>query len=167
MTLIFNFNFFFDSLICIFSFVFSDVSSSHDDFCKSSYCVISSTGTVSCIPPCSHNARCDPDYKRWPFDTQNCTIHVGTWVNSGEEIDFRVQRPVVTDTELSSQNNMYRLITVTSKRNPGNFSTTFSTYPSVTFSFLIKRHSGTFVAVLVIPAFGMKLFFFYFAYLLK
>lgn len=134
------------------------MSSSHNEFCKPSFCVIASTGLVSCIPPCSHNARCEPDYKRWPFDKQNCTLHIGTWVNSGEEIDFRVQRAIVTDSELSSQNGMYRLLRVTYKRNPGNFSITSNTYPSITYTFLIERHSGTYSALLVIPAFGMNLF---------
>lgn len=125
-------------------------------------CVISQTGTVSCIPPCSHAARCEPDYKRWPFDKQNCTLHIGTWVNSGDEIDFRAQKVVISDTELSSQSRMYRLIRATHRRNPGNYTGTVNTYPSLTYTFLIERHSDTLSSLFLVPALGIYLFISFF-----
>lgn len=128
------------------------MSSSHDEFCKSANCVITNTGVVSCIPPCKHTAKCSPNYVRWPFDRQNCTLHIGTWVNSGDEIDFKILKSIITDEELSSQNQEWRLIRITYKRNPGNFSETKQTYPSLTFSFLIERHSGSHAVIILIPA---------------
>lgn len=130
----------------------SDVASSHNEFCKTANCVISSTGIVSCIPPCTHDAKCVPNYTRFPFDTQNCTLHIGTWVNSGEEIDYKVLRTIVSDSDLTSQDRVYKLIRATYRRNPGNFTDTKETYPSLTFSFLIQRHSAVQGAILLIAA---------------
>lgn len=131
----------------------SDIASSHNEFCKTANCVISSTGLVSCIPPCSHDAKCWPDYKRFPFDIQNCTLHIGTWVNSGDEIDYKVQKTIISDHDLTSQDRQYQLIRATYKRNPGNFTDTKETYPSLTYSFLIQRHSAVHGAILLVAAF--------------
>lgn len=131
----------------------SDVASSHNEFCKMANCVISSNGMVSCIPPCSHDAKCLADYTRFPFDTQNCTLHIGTWVNSGEEIDFKVLKTVISQNDLSSQDRQYKIIKATYKRNAGNFTDTKDTYPSLTFAFLIQRHSAVHGAILIVAAF--------------
>lgn len=117
--------------------------------------MILSTGVVSCIPPCSHTGRCSPNYTRWPFDQQNCTLHIGTWVNSGDEIDFKVMKIIITESELSSQNLEWKMLRASYKRNHGNFSDTRQTYPSLTFSFEIKRHSATHATMMLIPALSM------------
>lgn len=132
----------------------SEVNAVEDEFCKTAHCVITSTGTVSCIPPCSHAAKCEAKYDRWPFDQQNCTLHIGTWVNSGEEIDYNVLKTIISDEELTSQNMEWRIIKATYKRNPGNFTETKQTYPSITYSFLLERHSAEYIISVFSPAFG-------------
>lgn len=138
----------------------SDVASATEESCKDANCVISSSGSVSCIPPCSHTAKCTPNYDRWPFDKQNCTLHIGTWVNSGDEVDFNVTRTILTEEEISSQDMQWRLIRATYKRNPGNYSDTQQTYPSLTFSFLMERHSASHSATTFVPAFGTHIVLF-------
>lgn len=145
----------FETFVVLF---FSDVESAEEEFCKTAHCVITSSGTVSCIPPCSHSAKCSPKYDRWPFDIQNCTLHIGTWVNSGDEIDYKVMKTIISDDELSSQNLEWKLLKATYKRNPGNYSETKQTYPSLTFTFLIERHSGELAVTILIPAIS-KFFF--------
>lgn len=135
-------------------FVNSDVASATEEPCKDANCVISASGSVSCIPPCSHTAKCTPSYDRWPFDKQNCTLHIGTWVNSGEEIDFRVLKTILTEEQLSSQDMQWELIRATYKRNPGNYTDTKQTYPSLTFSFLMERHSASHSVIIFVPAFS-------------
>lgn len=132
------------------------MASAAGEFCKDANCVITHSGRVSCIPPCSHTAKCTPNYDRWPFDRQNCTLHIGTWVNSGEEIDFKVLKTIITEDELSSQNMEWRLTQATYKRNSGNFSESKQTYPSLTFSFVIDRHSATNGACILATALGKR-----------
>lgn len=139
---------------------FSDVASAQDAFCKTAHCVITSTGIVSCIPPCTHSAKCAPKYDRWPFDLQNCTLHIGTWVNSGEEIDYKIMKTIISDEELSSQDLQWRMLKATYKRNDGNFSETKQTYPSLTFTFLIERHAAEIAVTILVPAISKYQYFF-------
>lgn len=117
--------------------------------------MIGNTGKVSCIPPCVHTAKCTSDYSRWPFDTQNCSLHLGSWVHSGEDIDFDVLKTVIPEKDLRSQTRQWRLLSVTYKRNPGNYSISKKTYPSLTFSFTMERHSIGHVMLTVAPAISM------------
>lgn len=130
----------------------SDIAAYQDDSCKKATCVINSTGSIQCIPPCSHDAECDANYKRWPYDKQNCTLHVGTWVNSGEEVDLQINPTRFPDGTLESQNKEWKMIKSAYRRNHGNYSQTKDTYPSVTYSFLFQRHGTQHTAVIVIPA---------------
>ncbi|KAJ6649282.1 Neuronal acetylcholine receptor subunit alpha-7 [Pseudolycoriella hygida] len=129
----------------------SDLASVQTSSCKTSNCLIASSGQVSCIPPCLHSARCAGDFSAWPFDTQNCTMHVGTWINAADEIDFKVSKTVIPESDLESQDMSWKLIKVTYMRRHGNYSTT-KQYPSVMFSFLLERHSSEQAAVFLVPA---------------
>lgn len=147
----------FSTMTLTFAHHFSDIASAQTAICKPSSCLITSKGIVSCIPPCTQAGRCFPKYDRWPYDQQNCTLHIGTWVNSGEEIDFNVLKTIINDDDLSSQDLQWKLIKATYKRNHGNFSATKQTYPSLTFSFLIERHSAEHGAAIMVPALSMPL----------
>lgn len=130
----------------------SDIAAYHDDSCKQASCVINSTGAVQCIPPCSHSAECDAKYNRWPYDTQNCSLHVGAWVVSGQEVDFDVFATKFSDGEMVSQNKEWRMISAYYRRNHGNYSKAKETYPSVMYSFFFQRHGTQHTAVIVVPA---------------
>lgn len=104
--------------------IYSDIASIHADSCKSSNCVIGSSGKVSCIPPCIHTARCSADYSAWPFDTQNCTLHIGTWIHSADQVDFTVLKTHIPEADLQSQDYQWKMIKATYMRNHGNFSST-------------------------------------------
>jgi len=86
--------------------------------------VIGSSGKVSCIPPCIHTARCAADFSTWPFDTQNCTLHIGTWINAADQVDFSVSKTVIPESDLQSQNKLWKMLKVTYMRNHGNYSST-------------------------------------------
>lgn len=127
---------------------FSDIASIQTDSCKLSNCVIASTGQVSCIPPCLHTARCAAEFSTWPFDTQNCSLHIGTplgsniysfhywnlslyigtWINAADEVDFKVSKTVIPESDLQSQNKLWKMLKVTYMRNHGNFSSTTKRY---------------------------------------
>lgn len=131
----------------------SAVSFVQKDSCEPKHCSLESDGTVSCIPPCTHTAECYARYERWPYDTQNCTLRIGTWVHTGQEVDLKVFKSLLLSRQsdtLSSQNLEWKLLKTTYRRSPGNDSTGNDTYPSLIFSFLIERHSaGAAVSVLI------------------
>lgn len=51
-------------------------------------CLVTSTGAVTCIPHMIFRGLCTSNYKRWPYDVQNCTLTFGTWMQKGEEVSF-------------------------------------------------------------------------------
>lgn len=103
-------------------FAYSDIASIQADSCKNTNCVITSAGNIACIPPCIHTVRCSADFSTWPFDTQNCSLHIGTWINSGDEIDFRVSKTVIPESDLQSQNKLWKMLKASYTRHHGNYS---------------------------------------------
>lgn len=79
---------------------------------------------IACIPPCIHTARCAADFSMWPFDTQNCSLHIGTWINSADDVDLKVAKTVIPESDLQSQDQLWKMLATTYTRNHGNFSAT-------------------------------------------
>uniref|UniRef100_A0A182W8J8 Neurotransmitter-gated ion-channel ligand-binding domain-containing protein n=1 Tax=Anopheles minimus TaxID=112268 RepID=A0A182W8J8_9DIPT len=55
--------------------------------CANPKCSVAMNGTVTCLPVCTMNAKCDADYSRWPFDVHRCNMYYGAWAHSLDEID--------------------------------------------------------------------------------
>ncbi|XP_035909884.1 neuronal acetylcholine receptor subunit non-alpha-3-like [Anopheles stephensi] len=58
--------------------------------CANPKCSVAPNGTVTCLPVCGMNAKCDADYSRWPFDMHRCSMYYGTWANSMDEVDIHI-----------------------------------------------------------------------------
>ncbi|KAF4527288.1 hypothetical protein B566_EDAN016076 [Ephemera danica] len=58
---------------------------------SSTTCVLYSTGTVKCAPDLRTPVYCDQDLRRWPYDSQNCSLYLGSWAHAGEEIDVQLE----------------------------------------------------------------------------
>lgn len=82
-------------------------------------------------------------------------------MNSGEEIDYKVLKSVISESDLDSQNREWRLFQATYHRIPGNFSESKTTYPSLMFTFSIERHSGIQAALILGPAIGLFSFIYF------
>lgn len=130
----------------------TDIDATLNEHCKDAECIINSTGMVQCIPPCAQEAKCVSSFKRWPFDKQNCSMHIGTWISSSEEIDFNSTFVYVAGNPWS-QNNEWKMIQTGFRRlNPASKN---NTYPTLLYSFLIQRHSAGHAAIILIPAICM------------
>lgn len=106
---------------------------------------------------------CWPDLRYWPFDVQNCTIKIGSWYHTGEEIN-------INDTHYSEDTSKFHVnpewsiehISLTKeigiyKKFPND------TYPSVKLQMLIRRHHSAKIVFVIIPYLG-NLCFCYFLY---
>lgn len=133
----------------------SDVASAENEFCKATSCLVDYNGTISCVPPCLHEAFCRSDYRRWPFDTQNCTMHIGTWLNDGSEVNFELSESYIPVSATRSQNGEWRMRQSTYRiiKSPLNN----ESYPTLAFSFQLDRHSAGHAAFMLGPAMGIGL----------
>ncbi|KAK9702997.1 Neurotransmitter-gated ion-channel ligand binding domain [Popillia japonica] len=114
-------------------------------------CIVRNTGKVTCVPPNQLEAICSADLTNYPYDKQKCVLRLGSWVHSGEEIDFRfANKPVTMDTV---PNGEWDLVNVTVDRHNGNYSCCpNNTYPSLAYIFTIQRRPSYHEATLITPA---------------
>ncbi|CAH2068527.1 unnamed protein product, partial [Iphiclides podalirius] len=116
-------------------------------------CLLSSDGTVTCVPPVAHTGICRTSLRRWPYDTQNCTLFFGSWMHTGEQVNFTFYRkqPVVLDDYQNGPG--WRLMHVQNERLPGKYSCCpNTTYPMLKYTFVMKREAGGPAAIVVVPS---------------
>ncbi|XP_035733023.1 neuronal acetylcholine receptor subunit alpha-6-like isoform X1 [Vespa mandarinia] len=63
-------------------------SGSHENEIPFTNCWLSNTGKVKCVATTKYIVKCLRDYTWWPYDFQNCTIQIGSWSYSDEELQF-------------------------------------------------------------------------------
>lgn len=131
----------------------SEVVTIESEFCKATNCKIDHTGQVECVPPCQHTAHCASDYRRWPFDTQRCTFSMGTWLQHGAEVNFRLGDTQVEPAAAESQNREWRMREAWYQYQAGRYSANLS-FPSVVFGFALERHARTPALMMLTPALG-------------
>lgn len=117
-------------------------------------CLVYADGTVVCVPPTRQEALCVADVSKFPFDVQTCTVRYGSWVNNGEEINFTIPKTPVSKEDYEP-NGSWDLISINVTKNPGIYSCCpNNTYPSLSYAFTFRRHSGLHTATVFIPALG-------------
>lgn len=121
---------------------------------ESTDCMLHFDGTVACLPIVEMEALCVPDITYWPYDTQTCKLKIGSWVHRGDEIDiYPIQDGLVIPSTFT-QNAEWQLMNTSYRQDPGLFFGANSSFPSVIYTFLIKRHSGAATATIILPALG-------------
>lgn len=135
--------------------LYSSYIDSNTQLCSSAHCIVFSTGRVTCIPPCTISSLCKANFKNWPFDRQNCTVTMGTWVSPGTHVDFIINKTTAVS-KSHLKHTSWNLISASAVRDPGVFDVLPNeTYPSVFFNFIIERHSAIDVALILMPALSM------------
>lgn len=125
-----------------------------ENSCEKTNCVISSTGSVICVPPCKYSGHCAGSFTRWPYDRQNCTLNFGAWINTGEEINFVPAKNSVETTD-SLLNHEWKLVSISMKKHDGSYACCPNqTFPSLRYNFILERHASIFTVYLLIPTIG-------------
>ncbi|XP_072936086.1 neuronal acetylcholine receptor subunit beta-2-like [Epargyreus clarus] len=116
-------------------------------------CLVASDGTVTCVPHVAHSGICRTSLRRWPYDSQNCTMYFGAWMHTGEQINFTFykNKPVVLDDYQNGPG--WTLLKVVNDRLPGAYSCCPNTsFPMLKYTFMLKREAAGPAAVVVIPS---------------
>lgn len=118
--------------------------------CHYTSCLLSSSGTVTCVEPCTFVAHCKADYRLWPFDSQNCSMTFGPWMNAEKELDYTVQKDYLS-AKGSAENTQWRLAKSNSSRRvtkiSGKNGSLDTFIPSISYYFFIERHSGMLIKI--------------------
>ncbi|XP_011308123.1 neuronal acetylcholine receptor subunit alpha-2 [Fopius arisanus] len=113
-------------------------------------CRLSYTGEIICVPSISYIVPCVSDYTHWPWDTHNCTLQLGAWSYSDEEINFGNESGLIIDHY--RRTDQWRIsppmMTMTSQKSKLSSNASF---PSFTMSVLLTRTETALKSVFVTP----------------
>jgi hypothetical protein len=62
--------------------------------------MVNSAGMVDCVPPTVYSTICATDVTYWPYDVVNCSVVVGAWMQTGEEIAINNDQGIVSISQL-------------------------------------------------------------------
>ncbi|CAH0722513.1 unnamed protein product, partial [Brenthis ino] len=116
-------------------------------------CLVNSSGTVTCVPQVVHSGICRTSLRSWPYDTQNCTLYFGSWMHTGEQVNFTFynHNPIVLDDHQDGPG--WKLLKAYNERLPGKYSCCpNSTYPMLKYTFTLQREAAGPAAIVVIPS---------------
>lgn len=113
-------------------------------------CVVDPSGMVTCLPPTVYHTICAPDITYWPYDVMNCSLDVGAWMQTGEEITVNTNRGIVSLIHYEP-NPEWKLLSATSSRELKELEEN-SIFPWIRYNFVLQRHSRMYEATVGIPA---------------
>lgn len=126
------------------------------DHYGNTHCIVQSNGDIIWVPPTHFQSFCTLDMRLWPFDTQECSLVIGSWTHNGEQIDLQINgNGVVTD--VSVENHQWEVIKATTTRNEKTYECCAEPYPDITFNVTLLRRSPMFKTVVITPAVGVIL----------
>ncbi|CAL8080339.1 unnamed protein product [Calicophoron daubneyi] len=73
------------------TFVFNNADSLHSGFLKSMHVAVESSGRVIWRVPAQLKTSCEMDVSLFPFDSQTCEIHLGSWIYPMDWVEYRFQ----------------------------------------------------------------------------
>uniref|UniRef100_A0A914ULY4 Uncharacterized protein n=1 Tax=Plectus sambesii TaxID=2011161 RepID=A0A914ULY4_9BILA len=87
----------------------------------------------------------------FPFDVQNCTMHAGSWMHTGEQMDIFYSTP--TDLDQYNNNTEWELISFTARKEKAYYVTTESTWVDIYYDIVIQRKPTYYLLTFVLPCF--------------
>jgi hypothetical protein len=116
-------------------------------------CLLHNDGTVNCVPHIPHSGICRTTLKYWPYDKQNCTLSFGAWVHTGEKINFTFYKDQPVYMEEYQNGPGWSLLKVVPERVVEVYDCCpNAAYPTLKYTFVLKRESGGPAAIVVVPS---------------
>ncbi|TRY93880.1 hypothetical protein DNTS_023787 [Danionella cerebrum] len=115
--------------------------------------VVRYDGTISWTPPANYKSACTIDVTFFPFDLQNCSMKFGSWTYDGSQVDILLEDMHV-DKRDYFDNGEWEIVTATGSRGLRRDGSFF--YPSITYSFIIRRLPLFYTLFLIIPCIGLS-----------
>ncbi|XP_051580609.1 neuronal acetylcholine receptor subunit alpha-5-like isoform X2 [Myxocyprinus asiaticus] len=115
--------------------------------------VVRYDGTISWTPPANYKSACTIDVTFFPFDLQNCSMKFGSWTYDGSHVDILLEDMQV-DKHDYFDNGEWEIVKATGSRGLRTDGTFF--YPSITYSFIIRRLPLFYTLFFIIPCIGLS-----------
>ena len=115
------------------------------------------SGSVFVSHPVHQIVPCPMDLEDFPFDEQECEFTYGSWMNHGWLVDTQ---PYGSEEdgwaafvfgELFEANTEYDLVEVRSEHGDTFYGCCVEPYPTISYSFKVRRHARTYVSGILLP----------------
>nr|KAG5709554.1 hypothetical protein BaRGS_001604 [Batillaria attramentaria] len=110
--------------------------------------VLSADGQVEWLPGSVYSASCEMDLAHFPFDSQDCSLAISTWVYTRDTVALAVRDPAFRrdswheNSEWEVRNMSYELV---------NHTVTGKVYPFIVYHFSLQRRSTFYVLKFIMP----------------
>ncbi|XP_029000026.1 neuronal acetylcholine receptor subunit alpha-5 isoform X2 [Betta splendens] len=115
--------------------------------------VIKYDGTILWTPPANYKSACTIDVTFFPFDLQNCSMKFGSWTYDGSQVDI-ILEDFHVDKQDYFDNGEWEIVKATGSR--GLRTDDGSSYPTITYFFIIRRLPLFYTLFLIIPCIGLS-----------
>ncbi|XP_008282160.1 neuronal acetylcholine receptor subunit alpha-5 [Stegastes partitus] len=115
--------------------------------------VVKYDGTITWTPPANYKSACTIDVTFFPFDLQNCSMKFGSWTYDGSQVDI-ILEDFHVDKQDYFDNGEWEIVKATGScglRTDGS-----SSYPTITYFFIIRRLPLFYTLFLIIPCIGLS-----------
>uniref|UniRef100_A0A3P9IGW1 Neuronal acetylcholine receptor subunit alpha-5 n=1 Tax=Oryzias latipes TaxID=8090 RepID=A0A3P9IGW1_ORYLA len=115
--------------------------------------VVKYDGTISWNPPANFKSACTIDVTFFPFDLQNCSMKFGSWTYDGSQVDI-ILEDFHVDKKDYFDNGEWEIVKATGSRGLRTDGST--SYPTITYFFIIRRLPLFYTLFLIIPCIGLS-----------
>ncbi|XP_059471253.1 neuronal acetylcholine receptor subunit alpha-10-like [Neocloeon triangulifer] len=131
--------------------LYNSAQGSEVDHYGNTHCIVQHDGQVLWVPPAEFHAFCQIDLHYWPFDTQTCTLMLGSWTYDGEQIDLQLDDGDSV-LEMMNNNSQWEIMGVQKQRNLKYYNCCPEAYIDVTYTLQLRRRSEAYRTVVITPA---------------
>ncbi|XP_066293104.1 neuronal acetylcholine receptor subunit alpha-10-like [Branchiostoma lanceolatum] len=131
-------------------FLYNNIGDSYGNVDAITSIIISSTGAVSYYQPAIFESACRVNVGSFPFDTQECELEFGSWIYTGNAVDFHNN---ANDTDQASyiENEEFVLKSAPLSRRVGYYACCPEPYPTMVINFYLERRSFFYIFNMVLP----------------
>ncbi|XP_033840604.2 neuronal acetylcholine receptor subunit alpha-5 [Periophthalmus magnuspinnatus] len=115
--------------------------------------VVKYDGTITWTPPANYKSACTIDVTFFPFDLQNCSMKFGSWTYDGSQVDI-ILEDFHVDKQDYFDNGEWEIVKATGSRGLRRDGST--SYPTITYFFIIRRLPLFYTLFLIIPCIGLS-----------
>ncbi|XP_068198048.1 neuronal acetylcholine receptor subunit alpha-5 [Antennarius striatus] len=115
--------------------------------------VVKYDGTILWTPPANYKSACTIDVTFFPFDLQNCSMKFGSWTYDGSQVDI-ILEDFHVDKQDYFDNGEWEIVKATGSR--GLRTDESSSYPTISYFFIIRRLPLFYTLFLIIPCIGLS-----------
>ncbi|CAH1406908.1 unnamed protein product [Nezara viridula] len=123
------------------------------DHYGNTHCIATPEGKVMWVPPTQFVVFCDMDLSKWPFDRHLCSLRLGSWTYSGDQVDLQISKIGEIEASIKTMEvTEWNVVGVSKRRTSSYYECCSEPYVDVTFNLTVERRSPSYRAIVILPA---------------